>query len=205
VPSQELLIIHSSVHEMLNTLDDAARVCSDLPDAPPMTTFHLNHTGLAGRPSIDIDPDMLATLIQLRGPTHLASLFRCSARTVRRRALEYGLVEPGPPVYVEVEDENGETVRFYTSSTSSISSLSDEELDDITRQIIERFPNFGRRMIDGHFKHLGHHVPRRRIQASYTRVHGPPTSAFGPRRIHRRVYRVAGSNSLSHHDGQHGK
>lgn len=198
------MIIHTSVHEMLNTLDDATRVSSDPPDAPPMSTSHLNHTGLPGRPSITVDPAMLESLLELRGPTHLAQLLNCSARTVRRRALEYGLVEPGPPVYVDVEGEDGQTTRFYTSSTGPLSTLSDEELDSITRQIIERFPNFGRRMIDGHFKHLGHRVPRRRIQASYSRVHGPTTGAFGPRRIHRRVYKVPGSNSLSHHDGQHG-
>jgi len=41
-------------------------------------------------------------------------------------------------------------------------------------------------MIDRHFKHLGHRVPRRRLQESYTRIHGPPLGAFGPRRILRR-------------------
>jgi hypothetical protein len=189
---------------MLNTLDDASRTSSDPPDAPSITTSHLNYTGRAGRPLIILDPSILGSLIELWGPTHLASVFGCSARTVRRRALECGLVEPGPPVYVDIVDESGETVRFYTSSTGNVSKLCDEELDSLTRQIIERFPNFGRRMIDGHFKHLGHRVPRRRIQASYTRVHGPPIGAFGPRHIHRRVYKVPGPNSLSHHDGQHG-
>ena len=55
-----------------------------------------------------------------------------------------------------IVDESGETVRFYTSSTSNVSKLCDEELDSPTRQIIGRFPNFCRWMIDGHFKHLGH-------------------------------------------------
>ena len=204
IPSQELVIIQTSVHEMLNTLDDASRTSSDPPDAPPIITSYINYTGLGGRPSINLDPDILTSLIELRGPTHLAQVFGCSARTVRRRALEYGLVEPGQPVYVDVVDESGETIRFFTSSTSNVSKLSDDELDSVTRQIFERFPNFGRRMIDGHFKHLGHRVPRRRIQESYTRVHGPPIGAFGPRRIQRRVYKVPGPNSLSHHDGQHG-
>jgi hypothetical protein len=72
-------------------------------------------------------------------------------------------------------------------------------------EILQMFPTFGRRMIDGHLQYLGHHVPRKRLQASYARVNGPPVSAFGVRSITRRVYNVPGYNSLAHHDGQHGK
>ena len=66
------------------------------------------------------------------------------------------------------------------------------------------FPSYGRCMIDGHLRHMGHRISRVRLQQSYAHVHGPPVSAFGPRRIHRRVYYVPGPNSLWHHDGQHG-
>ncbi|KAG1893178.1 uncharacterized protein F5891DRAFT_963393, partial [Suillus fuscotomentosus] len=82
--------------------------------------------------------------------------------------------------------------------------LSDEELDEITEQVLELFPNFGRRMLNGHFRFLGHHVPRSRILESYARVHGAPTTMFGARRIRRQVYSVPAPNSLYHHDGQHG-
>jgi hypothetical protein len=71
-------------------------------------------------------------------------------------------------------------------------------------QVLELFPNFGRQMLDGHFRFLGHHVPRSRILESYARVHGAPTTMFGAKRIQRRVYSVPGPNSLYHHDGQHG-
>jgi len=54
------------------------------------------------------------------------------------------------------------------------------------------------------FTNLGYNVPCSRLQASYARVHRPPVSAFGVRRIQRRVYNVPGYNSLCHHDGQHG-
>ena len=60
-------------------------------------------------------------------------------------------------------------------------------------------------MIDGHLRFLGHHIPCSRIQGSYARVHGAPSSGFGPRHIQHRVYNVAGPNSLWHHDGQHGE
>ena len=141
----------------------------------------------------------------MRGPTELGRIFNISSRSVRRRALDLGIVEPGEPVYVDFEQEDRTTQRYYTSSTSSLSTLSDEDLDSIMVDILNSFPSFGRRMIDGHLKFLGHHLPRLRIQESYARVHGPSVSAFGVRRIERRVYNVRGYNSLCHHDGQHGK
>jgi hypothetical protein len=85
-----------------------------------------------------------------------------------------------------------------------MSDLSDEELDKITLQIITTFPDFGRRMIDGHLKSMGLHISRERLRASYLRVHGPPAASFGARKIERRVYSVPRPNSLRHHDGQHG-
>jgi hypothetical protein len=204
IPSRELEIIESSIHAMLNTIDDVSRASADPPEAHTIPIAQIVHAGLPGRPSIHIDPNFLAASVPLRGSTHIAATIGCSARTARRRALEQGLVEPGPPVHIDHINDDGTTTRFWTSSTGSVSTLSDEDLDTMTRQILETFPNFGRRMIDGHFKHMWHRVPRRRLQESYTRVHGPPLGAFGPCRIHRRTYKVPGPNSLTHHDGQHG-
>ena len=53
-------------------------------------------------------------------------------------------------------------------------------------------------------KHMGYHIPRSHLEASYARVHGAPANVFGVRRIERRVYKVPGPNSLWHHDRQHG-
>lgn len=189
---------------MLNAIDDASRTSADPPEAVVIPVAQWSYSGQLGRPSVLVDPNFLVTSISLRGPTEIAAIVGCSARTIRRRALEQGLVEPGQPVYVDHINEDGSLTRFWTSSTGGVSNLSDDDLDTMTLQILENFPNFGRRMIDGHFRHLGHRVPRRRLQASYTRVHGPPLGAFGPRRIQRRVYKVPGPNSLAHHDGQHG-
>jgi hypothetical protein len=69
--------------------------------------------------------------------------------------------------------------------------------------ILEIFPNFGHRMLSGHFKAAEYHVPRDRIAGSYFHVHGSP-GVFGDHLIHQKVYHVVGSNSLAHHDGQHG-
>jgi hypothetical protein len=190
---------------MLTQLDLATQRSADPPDAPPVVTARLVHTGKRGRPRKELDLDILATGLSLRhGPTLLAPIFGCDPRTIRRRALEHGLVQPGNPVYVDRE-EGGQTFRVYTSSTGAVSPLSDAELDVLVGEILTAFPNFGRRMIQGRLEHLGHHVPRERVRASYNRVHGPPPTFFGSRRIKRRVYSVPGPNSLCHHDGQHGK
>ena len=186
-------------------LDDAVHFSSDPPDAPPPQTSYLHHTGDPGRPSIQIPPGLLAGALGLRGTTHLAQVSDCSAQTVCRRALDYGLAEPGPPVYVEYEHDDGSTCCFYTSSTGATSNISDDELDMITAHIIETFPNFGHHMIHGHLKHLGHHSPWSYVQASYAHVHGAPAASFGSRRIQCRVHSVPGPNSLCHHDGQHGE
>jgi hypothetical protein len=204
IPPNEHAVIRNSVHDMIRCLDEASQISSDPPDAPFIPTATVVHTGRPGRPRIEIDPDLLSVGLELRGPTHLAPIFQCHPRTIRRRGLEHGLVEPGEPVYVDFEQEDGSIIRIYRSFTGAQSDLSDPELDEIVIYILEAFPSFGRRMIDGHLKHLGHRVPRSRLQASYTRVHGAPASVFGPRRINRRVYNVPGPNSLWHHDGQHG-
>ncbi|KAG1884563.1 hypothetical protein F4604DRAFT_1976750 [Suillus subluteus] len=118
-PPDESTIVSS---EKLDHLDDAARQSVDPPDAPPIQASYVVLTGRPGRPRIEIEPSILAPAIELHGPTHLAAVFQVSARTVRRRALEYGLVEPGAPVYVNYEAEDGTVTRFYTSSTAPTNS-----------------------------------------------------------------------------------
>lgn len=190
---------------MVSDLEQAKERSADHPDAPPINPVVAIHTGRRGRPRLEINSDVLETAMQFGGPTALSNVFGVSSRTVRRRALESGLSEPGEPVYVEFTGNDGVVSRFYTSSTASQSTLSDDQLDTTMLQILTHYPTLGRRMIDGQLRYLGIIVPRARIQESYARVHGPPVAAFGIRRIMRRVYKVQGYNSLAHHDGQHGK
>lgn len=122
---------------------------------------------------------------------------------MRRRALEYGFVEPGAPVYITYNDpETGQTIRLYHSSTTPISQISDDELDTVVEHILAIFPAFGRRMMNGHLRHLGYSIPRERLRAAYERVNGAP-AALVSHPITRRVYQVPGPNALWHHDGQH--
>jgi hypothetical protein len=189
-------------------LQQAAEQCPDLPDAPPpTTTYTARVTGRRGRPRKEMHPSLLEASLQHAPKTHLESIYDCSSRTLRRRALEYGLEMPGEPVYVDVVDEDGRQFRVFASKnpTSRLSDISDTELDELVLYIITAFPAFGRRMIDGHLKYMGQRVPRARVEASYSRVVGVPRQGFGVRRIERRVYKVAGPNALWHHDGQHGE
>ena len=204
IPADQFAIIRESINLMMKDLHEAKFVLADLPDADPIEPVTREYTGWPGRPRVVIDPEVLETSYAMRGPTALGRVFNVSSRLVRRHALELGIVEPGEPVYVEFIEQDGTAVRYYLSSTSSQSTLSDEDLDAIMTDILNSFPTFGHRMIDGHLKFLGHHVPRKRIQQSYAHVHGPPCAGFGVRRIERRVYNVRDYNSLCHHDGQHG-
>jgi hypothetical protein len=189
---------------MIERLDQAVMTSADSTDAPDIETTYITRTGQQGRPRIEFDHDILATALEMRGPTALASVLGTSSRTVRRRALEYGLAKPGPPVCAQYTADDGSIHLHHTSSTAPVSNLTNDELDTITRQIVETFLAFGHRMITGHLSYLGYNVPQSRIRESYLQVHGPPAASFGTRRIERRVYSVPGPNSLSHHDGQHG-
>lgn len=204
ISSENRQIINTSLRAMISHLDQAAVISSDCPDTPSISTTTIVHTGRVGRPRIEIDQSILTAGLGMRGSTNLASVFGVSSRTVRRRALEYGIAEPGPPVYVDVETEDGSIQRQYSSCTGPMSDISDEEIDSIMQNVLAEFPNFGRRMIAGHFKNLDYHISRKRLQESYDRIHGPPVFSFGVRRIERCIYSVPGPNSLWHHDGQHG-
>jgi hypothetical protein len=206
IPPNEYQVIATSVAQMVEALDNSSTVSSDVPDTPAAIFGERISDGVAGRPSVNIDPSELAVLSSGRTTLQqVATIYNCSTRTIRRRLLEFGLAEPGPPVYVDEEQADGSTTRTYhAGARSDLSKLTDEELDRIMLSIYEQFPTFGRRMIDGYLLQLGERVPRSRIEASYLRVIGTSSSSFGTKRIQRRVYSVPGPGSLWHHDGQHG-
>lgn len=189
---------------MSEALGDACFRTSDPPDRPTIVVATRQPRRGRGRPKVEIDSHLLSYALDMRGPVGLGPVFGCCSRTVRRRALEYGLVLPGEPVYSDVYEDDGTITRTWTSTTSPISVMTDDDLDREIAIILGNFPHFGRRMIHGKLLSLGHRVPIPRITESYLRVHGSP-GTFGDRRIFRRVYWVPGVNSLWHHDGQHGE
>jgi hypothetical protein len=90
------------------------------------------------------------------------------------------------------------------SFTGPLSSMSDDQLDEIAIRLRSHYRRAGISMLDGMLRRLGHHVPRERIRSSLLRI-DPVQRVFDCIRIRRRVYSVPGPNSLWHHDGQHGK
>ena len=188
---------------MVHALDIAEHASMDEPEEEVVIVDE-QMTGERGRPKLVIHEDFLRDAIKIHTWAELGCRFGCNPRTVRRRAIELGLVEPCPPVRQLHIDENGHEYETITSYTPAMADLTEEEIDSILRQIYDVFPSFGREMIRAQFRLYGFRVSRERIRAAQERVIGPPP-LFGCRRIERRVYHVAGPNALWHNDGWHGK
>lgn len=94
--------------------------------------------------------------------------------------------------------------QYSVSSTATLSTMTDDQLDTLLLELKTHFRRAGITMLDGMLRQLGHRVPRDRIQTSLLRI-DPVHRVFNRIYIRRRVYSVPGPNSLWHHDGQHGE
>lgn len=99
---------------------------------------------------------------------------------------------------------NHDSARTVVSYTGPLSTISDEELDELISRLRTHYRRAGITMLDGMLRRLGHRVPRERIRGSLMRI-DPVQRVFQRIKIRRRVYSVAGPMALWHHDGQHGK
>ena len=176
---------------MTSYLDQARQASSDPLEDPAIPFVHTVQTGGRGRPRVELEPNLLSTALTLRPKTQIAKTARCSARTIRRRQLEYEIHTSGPGHSQQARQVGGDN------------EVSNEELDQCLAIIMQDFPSFGRRLATASLRANGVIVSEGRVRDSLTRVSGVP-GVFGGRRVHRRQYRVAGANSLWHHDGQHG-
>lgn len=123
---------------------------------------------------------------------------------MRRRAVEYGIRPAQAPVSTVVEDENGIRERVYRQPQRDGAQVTDEQLDEMMKEVLTIFPEIGRAMIRGALMAWGVRASRERIRESFVRVNGAPAE-FGRPPIQRRCYYVPGPNSLWHHDGYHSK
>ncbi|KAJ7246076.1 hypothetical protein C8J57DRAFT_1006907, partial [Mycena rebaudengoi] len=168
-PAVEYGTLQTSITDMVAALDQAGHESMDPPDAPRLVVAQRVRTGRRGRPRVEINPQFLGAALDLRGPTGIAPEIGVSSRTVRRRALEAGLVEPGAPVFQHQVNAEGTVERIHTSTTPPVSLISDNDLDALVASTLEIFPQFGRRMIRGHLKSQGYRIPRERMTHSYLR------------------------------------
>lgn len=203
-PADEYAIFQSSILEMIAAVDQAVHIANQPPDDPQVIVAHTTRNGRRGRPRLQVDSNFLEQALIRRGPARISKLLGCSSRTVRRRALELGLVEPQPPVFQFEERPDGTIIRHHTTATVAVSVLTDDEVIAHVTDCRRTFPLAGLTMIKGYFRARGHNVPRDRISDALFAIEGVP-GVFGGRQIERRVYRVPGPNSLWHHDGQHGE
>ncbi|KAG1867337.1 hypothetical protein F4604DRAFT_1776919 [Suillus subluteus] len=117
IPPAERLVIEASVDRMIQELDTATTVSSNPPDASPITLGSHVHAGTVGRPCIDILPsDLVAVFSSGRvSRRRMTELYHCQChpRTIRHLLLEFNLLPPGPPVYVDEQQADGVFVYCY--------------------------------------------------------------------------------------------
>jgi hypothetical protein len=182
------------------------------------TIMQTTYTGSVGRPSIQIDPDFLRWAYSLRSTASIARFLGVGRSVVRRALLEHGIALPREqpavlggytndemeeyPQIAPDEDQPAEAV--VASYTGPLSTISDDEIDNLLIRLRRHFRRAGLTMFQGMLRRLGHHVPRERVRQSLLRV-DPVQRVFQRISIRRRTYNVPGPNSLCHHDGQHGE
>ena len=140
------------------------------------STFHRR-----GRPLLDIPEDVLSNFLEQEfTQVEIAKMLGCSAKTVHRRIVVFGL-----------------------SRHTQYTQMSDSELDAIVQDFVSNFPTAGQKSLAGHLSSLGHRIQRRRIRESLYRVDPWGVQQRSRRLLHRRKYKVPGPNSLWHIDGNH--
>ncbi|KAJ3539012.1 hypothetical protein NMY22_g4931 [Coprinellus aureogranulatus] len=203
-PPDEWSTLERSLLAMVTAIDSAVQRSADPFTGPLPQIVTETRTGKRGRPKKVIDPTFLQHGLSLRGTKSVGDAAGVHPRTVRRRALELGLVAPCTPVRRVATLPDGSQVEMWTSTGPIVSSLSQNrpQLDELVTTIHRNNPRYGENMTRAALRALGHRVPKANVVASLRRVRGP-ADPFGMRVIKRRKYNVVAVNSLWHHDGHH--
>lgn len=94
--------------------------------------------------------------------------------------------------------------KFNISLRDRYSNLSDSDLDNLVRELVRGNDELGAEAVRARLTGQGIVVQRHRVRQSLIRTN--PIGAaqrVTTRRLHRRIYQVAGPNSLWHLDGNH--
>lgn len=138
-------------------------------------------SGRPGRPKFDINREQLEYfLFYDLGVQDIADALSVSKSTVQRRFREYGI-----------------------SVSSAMSQQTDDQLDDIVRQIKSDFPNAGYRRVDSQLRYQGIKVPQSRVRESLQRVDPEGVAQRWLALTPRCTYNVPGPLCLWHIDGNH--
>ncbi len=129
-----------------------------------------------GRPRLNVTKEQLEYLLALGfSCPKIADVVGVSLSTIRRRMTEYG--------------------------HALYSNISDQELDDIAKQIKIDFPNCGYRMMQGHLLRRGHRISHARIRDCLHRIDPEGVAIRWATTVQRRKYTVSSPLSLWHIDG----
>ena len=141
----------------------------------------IDSTRGSGRPRYNISQQQLEHLLNLNFdcPT-IANMLGVSLRTVRRRMTEYHL-----------------------SVKSHYSTMNDDELDGVVRELKVQFPNSGYRIMDGLLHQKSIRIQQSRVREAMQRTDPNGTVVRFADMVHRRRYHVPGPQSLWHIDGNH--
>ena len=190
---------------MLSSLDAAVTRASDDLVGDPIPLAN-KERWQQGRSRIEIDKTWLAFASQGMTLKDIADKVGCHPRTVRRRLLDHHLAEPAPPVIQNMVCPDGTVVKEWHPTGPTWSQIRDDpaRLDELVRQILERYSKYSIGFVKASLRNQGHRVSQDHIRASLIRVRGLQPRFFN-RPIERRVYSVPEVNSLWHHDGNHSK
>ena len=134
-----------------------------------------------GRPSYQNSREQLVYFLRERfSRREVADMLRVSLSTVARRIREHGLVNLLP-----------------------YSTISDEDLDRVVRDVQALFPNIGYRRMLGELTRRGIVIQHARVRASMIRTDPEGAVLRWMDTIQRRSYSVYGPNALWHIDGHH--
>ena len=135
-------------------------------------------SGNVGRPKFDIACDQLQHLLQNGfSVPDIANLLDVS---VRRRMTCFGL-----------------------SVRETYSQISDDELEDLVREIQQDHPNWGNRLMYGCLLAKGIQLPHQRVREVQSRIDPEGSIMRRLRFLNRRKYSVRGPQWLWHMDGNH--
>jgi hypothetical protein len=146
------------------------------------TNMFVQYQITGGRPKIWINPSAIR-LLREQGLdwTKLASIFGVSVKTVERRRKEYNI----PDDFI------------------SYTSISDDDLDNLLKELRYHQPFAGQIILMGILRSRGIRIHRQRLRDSLHRIDSFGIINRWANIIPRRVYKVAGPNSLWHMDGHH--
>ncbi|XP_052280908.1 uncharacterized protein LOC127878424 [Dreissena polymorpha] len=160
----------------MSTIEDQKRTLQ-----PLVGFFAAKQTTTRGRQLYVISREQLEYLVEAGFKRRaIASLLHVSDSVIKRRLRTYGI-----------------------SIRGRYSIISNEELDNLVREITNGNQTLGQRMIQGQHQSLGHRVQRQRVADSLIRVDEAAVAMRWCNSIRRRVYNFAGPNSLWHIDGNH--